>query len=71
MSGKVLIVGGGAFGLSAAISLRKRGYEVLLIDQSDLPCENSSSYDINKMVRSDYGKDSFYTELAIKAINEW
>lgn len=70
-----LIVGGGCFGLSTALALCEANYEpssVIVFDKSDrLPAEDSASFDINKMVRSDYGDDVLYTEMAIRAMERF
>eukprot|EP01124_Arcella_intermedia_P035003 TRINITY_DN8814_c0_g1_i2.p1 TRINITY_DN8814_c0_g1~~TRINITY_DN8814_c0_g1_i2.p1 ORF type:complete len:399 (+),score=110.29 TRINITY_DN8814_c0_g1_i2:17-1213(+) len=67
----VLVVGGGIFGVTAAISLRERGHDVTLIDRTLLPNSLSSSCDISKVIRLEYGGDIHYTQLMKKAINRW
>ncbi|HJT80947.1 MAG TPA: FAD-dependent oxidoreductase [Chthoniobacterales bacterium] len=69
--GKVLIVGAGINGVTAAISLKKRGHEVTLIDPGPLPHWLAASTDISKAVRSTYGSDEDYTELAEQAVKLW
>lgn len=66
-----LVVGGGAFGLSAALELRKRGRQVVVVAPQPLPNPEAASTDISKMVRMDYGADRFYTRLADVAIDRW
>lgn len=67
----VLIVGGGIFGVTAALELRRRGARVRLLDPGPLPHPDAASTDISKLVRLDYGADVFYTELMEEALIEW
>lgn len=67
----VVIVGAGAFGVTAAIELRARGATVRLTDPGPLPHPAASSTDISKAVRIDYGADRFYTALAERAVGRW
>lgn len=62
----VIIVGGGAFGLSTALHLSQRGYvNITVIEQDDqIPSRYSAANDINKIMRAEY-EDPFYTELAM------
>jgi glycine/D-amino acid oxidase-like deaminating enzyme len=69
--GDVVIVGAGAFGATAALELRARGYAVTVVDRGPLPHVDASSTDISKMVRMDYGADVFYHELAEAALAGW
>jgi glycine/D-amino acid oxidase-like deaminating enzyme len=71
MSGKVIVVGGGIFGLTSAWELQKRGYSVTLLDPGSLPNPNASSTDISKVVRMDYGADDFYMRLMEESLAEW
>ena len=67
----VIIVGAGVFGSSAALELRKRGYEVTLLDPGPVPHVLASSTDISKVLRMDYGADEFYMELMEAAFEGW
>jgi len=67
----VVVVGGGIFGVAAALELSRRGFGVDLVDTGVLPHENASSTDISKVVRMDYGADPFYTELGERALEGW
>jgi glycine/D-amino acid oxidase-like deaminating enzyme len=67
----VVIVGAGIFGVTAALALRARGYEVALLDRGGDPHPDASSTDVSKMIRMDYGSDVFYHELAEVAIQGW
>ncbi|KAF8517749.1 FAD dependent oxidoreductase [Hysterangium stoloniferum] len=69
---KVLIVGAGAFGLSTALHLLKRGWKnVTILDRSPvLPAPDAASTDINKVIRTSYS-DATYTWLAKEAVAAW
>jgi glycine/D-amino acid oxidase-like deaminating enzyme len=68
---RVLVVGAGVFGVTAAIELRKRGHSVVLADPGPLPHPLAASTDISKVVRLEYGADEPYTALAETAIDGW
>jgi len=68
---KVIVVGAGINGVTAAIELRKRGHEVVLVDPGPLPHPLAASTDISKAIRAAYGADEFYTGLAERAIPLW
>jgi len=67
----VLIVGAGINGVTAAIALHKRGHTVRLIDPGPIPHPGAASTDISKAVRSTYGSDEDYTELAERSVRRW
>ncbi|GJN81673.1 hypothetical protein PLIIFM63780_005208 [Purpureocillium lilacinum] len=76
----IVIVGAGVFGLSTALHLAERGYRnVKLLDKQayDLShysyekgCDAASA-DINKIIRSAYGAQFQYQELARDAMTKW
>src|SRR5437870_6220140 len=68
---RAIVVGAGINGVVAAIELRKRGHEVVLIDPGPLPHPLAASTDISKAVRAAYGADEDYTELAERSIKFW
>lgn len=70
-SSKVIVIGAGAFGVSASIELRRRGHDVTLVDPGPLPHPLASSTDISKFVRMDYGADDFYTDLGVESLEKW
>ena len=65
------IVGGGIFGITAALSLRRRGFEVTIYDPGPIPHPLAESTDISKIVRLDYGDDELYTAMMERALEEW
>ena len=67
----ILVVGAGIFGVSAALELRRRGHSVTLVDPGPLPHPEASSTDVSKIVRADYGGDSFYARFVLDCIPEW
>jgi glycine/D-amino acid oxidase-like deaminating enzyme len=68
---KVIVVGAGINGVTAAIELKKRGHRVIVIDPGPLPHPLAASTDISKAVRAAYGADEDYTELAERSIKLW
>src|SRR5438067_13746201 len=68
---KVIVVGAGINGVTAAIELQKRGHGVILVDPGPLPHPLAASTDISKAVRAAYGADEDYTELAERSIKLW
>src|SRR4051794_30156395 len=68
---KVIVVGAGINGVTAALELRKRGHELVLVDPGPLPHPLAASTDISKAVRAAYGGDADYTELAERSIKLW
>ena len=65
------MIGAGINGVVAAIELRKRGHEVVLIDPGPLPHPLAASTDISKAVRAAYGGDEDYTALAEQSRKIW
>ena len=68
---QAIVVGGGVFGVSAAITLASRGWQADLFDAGPLPHPEAASTDISKIVRMDYGPDALYTELMERALPLW
>ncbi|HEX7838087.1 MAG TPA: FAD-dependent oxidoreductase [Kofleriaceae bacterium] len=68
---RVLVIGGGIFGVTSALELRARGCDVTLVDPGPLPHPLAESTDISKVVRSDYGADEDYTALGERALDGW
>jgi sarcosine oxidase / L-pipecolate oxidase len=66
-----IVVGAGINGVTAAIELKKRGHDVILIDPGPLPHPLAASTDISKAVRAAYGTDEEYTAMARRSIELW
>jgi hypothetical protein len=62
----ILIVGGGAFGLSTVVHLLKAGYkDITVLDKDDeIPSQWSAANDLNKIVRAEY-EDPLYQDLTV------
>ena len=69
--GKVLVVGGGVFGVTAALELSHRGWHVTVLDPGPIPNESAASTDVSKVIRMDYGSDRFYHELGELSLEGW
>ncbi|RPJ51400.1 MAG: FAD-dependent oxidoreductase [Chloroflexi bacterium] len=67
----IIIVGGGIFGITAAVELAKRGCSVSLFDPGPLPHPRAASTDISKVIRMDYGSEDFYFDLMAEAFSGW
>jgi glycine/D-amino acid oxidase-like deaminating enzyme len=68
---RVIVVGAGINGVTAAIELKTRGHEVTLVDPGPLPHPLAASTDVSKVVRTAYGADEDYTALAERSIQQW
>lgn len=68
---RIIVIGAGVNGVTAAIELKKRGHEVVLVDPGPLPHPLAASTDISKAVRAAYGADEDYTALAERSIKLW
>lgn len=71
MTSRMAVVGGGVFGLTAALELRARGHDVHLFDPGPLPHPRAASTDISKVVRMEYGPDETYMALMEEARRGW
>ncbi len=68
---RVLVIGSGIFGVTAALELHARACEVTLVDPGPIPHPLAESTDISKVVRCDYGADEDYTALGERALDGW
>jgi glycine/D-amino acid oxidase-like deaminating enzyme len=66
-----VVVGAGIFGVAAALTLRRRGWSVTLVDPGPVPRPLASSTDRSKVVRMDYGSDEAMSRLAEAAMVGW
>lgn len=49
---RIVIIGGGVFGIGSAIELQRRGHDVILVDpDAGRPSPLAASTDISKIVR--------------------
>ncbi|KAJ5565565.1 FAD dependent oxidoreductase [Penicillium sp. DV-2018c] len=79
-SKSVAVIGAGVFGLSIAIALRDRGYEVTVFDRSQYDVNGydpaadhvqAASADHNKIFRAFYGNEIHYQRLALESRKAW
>lgn len=68
---KTIIIGGGVMGLCAAWALRKRGHDVALYDQAQIPNPNASSVDQHRLIRYPYGAQDGYCRMVADAFAAW
>ncbi len=67
----VLVIGGGIFGITAALELHQRGYKTAVLDPGPLPHPLAASTDISKVIRLEYGRDETYMSMAEQALEGW
>ncbi|PRX54927.1 NAD(P)/FAD-dependent oxidoreductase [Flagellimonas meridianipacifica] len=67
----VLVIGGGIYGITAAVELAKRKYKVGLINPDTIPHHMAASTDVTKAVRMEYGSDWEYFRMVEKSIEKW
>lgn len=67
----VAVVGAGAFGGWTALSLRRRGARVTLVDAWGPGNARSSSGGETRVIRATYGTRAVYTKMAARALELW
>jgi glycine/D-amino acid oxidase-like deaminating enzyme len=67
----ILLIGGGIFGMTAAIELAQRGHSVGLLNPDAIPHHLAASTDVTKAVRMEYGTDQGYFDMAEICIRRW
>ncbi|NOT73864.1 MAG: FAD-dependent oxidoreductase [Cyclobacteriaceae bacterium] len=67
----IVVVGAGAFGGWTALSLLRKGLNVILIDAWGAGNSRSSSGDETRVIRSTYGSNEFYFDLNVRALELW
>ena len=68
---KVVVVGSGVVGLSAAHALLEAGCDVTVCEAQAIPNRASASYDRSRMMRLQYGPQRGYAHLARRAMVSW
>jgi glycine/D-amino acid oxidase-like deaminating enzyme len=68
---RILIVGGGVVGLSAAWAAVKAGHEPLLIEAGPLPNPAGASFDRHRLIRTLYGAEAGYARTVGEAFEAW
>jgi glycine/D-amino acid oxidase-like deaminating enzyme len=66
----LIVVGGGVFGLSAALEAGRRRRSTLLVERHSVPNPVAASYGPSRKIRSTY-LDAHYTRLALEAMAGW
>jgi sarcosine oxidase len=67
----VVVIGAGIFGAWTALSLAQAGHKVTLLDREGPGNEHSSSAGESRIIRSAYGADGVYTEMARRSLRLW
>jgi len=68
----IVIVGAGIVGLSTAYALLKQGIRnVTVLEQVRVDHPRSASHGISRLLRFEYGPDSFYTRLVQRSLSQW
>lgn len=68
---EIVVVGAGVFGAWTALSLAQAGHKVTLLDRWGPGNERSSSAGESRIIRSAYGADDVYTDLARRSLRLW
>lgn len=67
----VAVIGAGAFGGWSALYLRRKGFQVTLVDTWGPGNSRASSGDETRVIRSTYGDNEFYFNLNVRALKLW
>lgn len=68
----IVIVGAGIVGLSTAYALLKQGIEhVTILEQATVDHARSTSRGPSRLLRFEYGKDAFYSEMVRLSLQRW
>ena len=68
---KLLIIGAGIMGLSAAWAMTRRGHEVTIVEQGSIPNPLGSSVDQHRLIRYAYGDMPGYAAMVGEAFPAW
>lgn len=67
----VIVIGVGGMGSAASYHLAKRGYNVLGLEQFDIPHEKSSNHGVTRIIRKAYFENPAYVPLLHRAYELW
>lgn len=67
----VVVIGGGAFGVWTALTLREMGHQVTLLDAYGPGSSRATSGDETRQVRVGYGDREGYARMAHRAMDAW
>ena len=68
---RVVVIGAGAFGGWTALTLRRRGHRVTLVDAWGPGNSRASSGGDTRVIRGMYGPDEIYTQWVIRSFDRW
>ena len=68
---RIVVLGGGAFGLWSALHLERAGADVTLIDAFSPGNPRASSGGESRVIRAVYGPDRIYTEMVRRSYELW
>ncbi|GAA0337404.1 FAD-dependent oxidoreductase [Sphingomonas oligophenolica] len=68
---RVIVIGAGVVGLSAARAAARGGHEVVLIERGPIPNPHQASWDSHRMIRYHYGAAAGYTRMVTEAFAAW
>src|SRR3974390_3249212 len=67
----VIVIGAGAFGGWSALQLLRKGAKVILVDAWGPGNTRASSGGETRVIRTTYGSESLYTQMAARALQLW
>ena len=68
---RVTVIGAGIFGIAAALELRRRGHDVTVCEQEQVPSPRASSTDVSKVIRRTGYPEQAYRELVEQSQQQW
>jgi glycine/D-amino acid oxidase-like deaminating enzyme len=68
---RVIVVGAGAYGLAAARHLALRGARATVLEAREAGGPFAASAGSSRVLRFEYGPDAHYTELVLRARDQW
>ncbi|BAZ47492.1 FAD-dependent oxidoreductase [Nostoc sp. NIES-4103] len=68
---KVIVIGAGIMGLSAAWALQRDGHQVTVYEKGEIPNHQGSSVDQHRLIRFPYGDQLGYTCMVFDAYQAW
>ncbi|PWJ60288.1 glycine/D-amino acid oxidase-like deaminating enzyme [Dyadobacter jejuensis] len=70
-SGKLVVIGAGAFGGWTALHLLRKGYDVTLVDQFGPGNNQASSGGETRLIRALYGEKQHYFDMVLRSLELW